>query len=52
MSDRAEADQAGALGHLEVQVHGGEEHVEIGAAPVQSDLAVSRDGGPIFGVSP
>ena len=42
----AEADQAGVLGHLEVQIQGGEEHVEVGAVPVQPRLPVGRDGAP------
>ena len=46
--DRAEADHAGALGHVEVQVDGGEEHVEVRAAPVQAGLAVTGDGVPIL----
>src|ERR1700722_13847525 len=38
--DGAETDHAGELGHFEVQVHGGEEHIEVRTVPVQPRLAV------------
>ena len=46
---RSKPDHPGALGHLEVQVHGGEEHIEIGAVPVEPGLPVAGDGGPVLG---
>src|SRR5580692_8588217 len=46
---RAEADHTGTFGHFEVQLHGGEEHVEVGAVPVQPRLPVDRDGRPVLG---